>query len=146
MSDALRLKAEDGPGLEVLSAALQDSVLQAGDLSYDARARRFTALVNRFRWEKAGTRGPFERVRSAFAVESVTAVHSAKLNRADKRAVASVLSLAFEPDQEPPGGVLRMLLAGGGEIRLNLECVDALLMDMGPPWPTPRKPNHENAQ
>jgi hypothetical protein len=146
MSDALRLKAEDGPGLEVLSAALQDSVLHAGDLSYDARARRFTALINRFRWEKAGKRGPFERVRAAFAVESVTAVKTAKLNRADKRAIASVLSLAFEPDREPPGGVLRVLLAGGGEIRLDLECVDALLMDMGSPWPTPRKPNHEVAQ
>jgi hypothetical protein len=146
MSDALRLKAEDGPGLEVLSAALQDSVLHAGDLSYDARACRFTALVNRFRWEKAGKRGPFERVRAAFAVECVTAVKSAKLSRADKRAVASVLALAFEPDAEPPGGVVRMVLAGGGEIRLDVECVDALLIDMGAPWPTPRKPSHEPAQ
>jgi hypothetical protein len=145
MSDSLRLKAEDGPGLEVLSAALQDSVLRAGDLAYNAKARRFTALVNRFRWESAGARGPFERVRAAFAVEGVTAVKTARLNRADKGAIAAVLSLAFQPDAEPPGGNLSIVLAGGGEIRLTLECIDALLMDMGAPWPTPRRPSHEGA-
>jgi Protein of unknown function (DUF2948) len=143
MSDGLRLKAEDGPGVEVLSAALQDSVLRAGDLAYDARARRFTALVNRFRWEKANARGPFERVRSALAVESVTAVKATRVSRTDKNAIASVLSLAFEPDAEPPGGSLSIVLAGGGEIRLALECVDVLLLDMGAPWPTPRRPRHE---
>ena len=62
MSGLLRLKAEDGPGIEVLSAALQDSVVKAGDLNYDGKARRFTALVNRFRWEKAGKPGAFAHI------------------------------------------------------------------------------------
>jgi hypothetical protein len=145
MSDLLRLKAEDGEGLEVLSAALQDSVVKAGDITFSPKARRFTATVNRFRWERAGKRGPFERVRSALAFEGVRGVKSAKLNRTNKDAVASILSMIFEPEAEPPGGVARIVLAGGGEIRLDLECVDALLLDMGAPWPTPRKPDHRGA-
>jgi hypothetical protein len=139
----LRLRAEDAAGLEVLSAALQDSVLAAGDLTFDARARRFTAVVNRFRWEKAGK--PFERVRAALAFDCVVSVKSTRLNRADKKAIASILSLAFDPAEEPPGGVVRVVLAGGGEIRLDVECVDATLLDMGEPWTTPRKPSHEAA-
>jgi hypothetical protein len=72
-------------------------------------------------------------------------VKSTRLNRADKQAIASILTLAFEPAPEPPGGVARIVLAGGGEIRLDVECIDAVLLDLGDPWPTPRKPNHEAA-
>ncbi len=141
----LRLKAEDAPGLEVISAALQDSVLKAGDLKYEAKARRFTAVVNRFVWENAKQIGPYERIRAALAFECVGAVKSTRLNRADKDAIASILSLAFDPAVEPPGGVARIVLAGGGEIRIDVECVDAVLLDLGEPWLTPRKPNHETA-
>lgn len=141
----LRLKAEDAEGLQILSAVLQDSVLKAGDLKFEARARRFTAIVNRFRWEKAKKAGPFERVRAALAFEGVGGVKSARLSRHDKHAVASILTLGFDPASEPPGGVARIVLAGGGEIRLDVECVDATLLDIGAPWPTPRKPSHEAA-
>jgi hypothetical protein len=139
----LRLKAEDAPGLEVLSAALQDSVLKAGDLKFEPKARRFTAVVNRFVWESARQSGPYERVRAALAFDCVGAVKSTRLNRADKDAIASILSLAFDPAQEPPGGVARIVLAGGGEIWLDVECIDAVLLDIGAPWLTPRKPSHE---
>ena len=141
----LRLKAEDAPGLEVLSAALQDSVLKAGDLKFEARARRFTAVVNRFRWESVKKAGPYERVRAALAFECVSAVKSTRLNRGDSEAIASILSLAFEPAAEPPGGTARIVLAGGGEIRLDVECIDAVLIDLGTPWLTPHKPSHEAA-
>ncbi len=141
----LRLKAEDAPGLEVLSAALQDSVLKAGDLKFERKARRFTAVVNRFVWENAKQFGPYERVRAALAFDCVSGVRSTRLNRADKAAIASILSLAFDPAEESPGGVARIVLAGGGEIRLDVECIDAVLLDIGAPWLTPRKPSHEAA-
>ncbi|MGE3302685.1 MAG: DUF2948 family protein [Hyphomonadaceae bacterium] len=145
MSEPLRLRAEEAEDIAVLSAALQDSVLQMGDLVYDAKARRFTATINRFRWESAGANAPFERVRAALAFEGVTGVRSARVRREDKDAVASLLSLAFAPDAEPPGGKVTIVLAGGGEIELSVECVDAVLIDLGAPWPTPRKPSHEAA-
>ncbi|HVY03462.1 MAG TPA: DUF2948 family protein, partial [Caulobacterales bacterium] len=54
MSEHLRLRAEGPEDLNAFSAALQDAVLKVGDVSYDPKARRFTALINRFRWESAG--------------------------------------------------------------------------------------------
>jgi hypothetical protein len=41
--------------------------------------------------------------------------------------------------------MVSLLLAGGGEIVLEVECLDALLLDVGPAWPTPRRPDHEKA-
>lgn len=145
MSGMLKLMAEDAADLDIIAAAAQDALLRVGDVSYDKKARRFAALINRFRWEQAGEKGPFERVRSALSFESVLSVKSRKVRMDSADAVASLLSVNFTPDAEPPGGSVRLVFAGGGEIALEVECLDALLMDMGAAWRTPRRPDHEKA-
>lgn len=145
MSAQLKLLAEDAADLDILAAAAQDALLRVGDLSFDKRARRFTALINRFRWEEIKDHGPFERVRASLSFESVLSVKSRKLRMDAPEALGSVLSLSFEPAAEPPGGEVRITLAGGGDIVLEVECIDAMLMDLGAAWPTPRRPDHEKA-
>ena len=145
MSILLRLMAEDAADLDIIAAAAQDGLVRLGDVAFDAKARRFTVSFNRFRWESAGEDGPYERVRSALSFESVLGVRSRKVRQGAPDALAAILSLTFEPAVEPPAGRVRMLLAGGGEIELEVECLDALLVDLGPSWRTPRRPDHENA-
>jgi hypothetical protein len=145
MSGLLKLMAEDAADLDIIGAAVQDALLRMGDISVDKKARRFAMLVNRFRWEEVGENGPFERVRAALSFESVLGIKSRKVRLDAKDALASILSVTFVPAEEPPGGVVRLVLAGGGEIELNVECLDALLMDMGEAWRTPRRPDHEKA-
>ena len=145
MSGMLKLMAEDAADLDIIAAAAQDALLRVGDVSYDQKARRFAALINRFRWEQAGEKGPFERVRSALSFESVLSVKSRKVRMDSPDAVASLLSVTFTPDADPPGGNVRLVFAGGGEIALEVECLDALLLDMGAAWRTPRRPDHEKA-
>jgi hypothetical protein len=141
----LKLMAEDAADLDILGAAVQDALVRVGDMSFDKKARRFTALVNRFRWEQAGDRGPYERVRAALSFDGVLGVKSRRVRQEPADALASILSVDFKPDGEPPGGTVRVLLAGGGEIALEVECLDAVLIDVGPAWPTPRRPDHERA-
>jgi hypothetical protein len=141
----LKLMAEDAADLDILGAAVQDALVRVGDMSFDKKARRFTALVNRFRWEQAGERGPYERVRAALSFDGVLGVKSRRVRQEPGDALASILSVDFMPDGEPPGGTVRVLLAGGGEIALEVECLDAVLIDVGPAWPTPRRPDHERA-
>lgn len=141
----LRLRAEDTTDLTVLAAALQDGVFVVGDLTYDARERRFIASVNRFRWEDAGKHGPYERVRAALSVETVLRVKSRKVRLGDPAAVGSILDIQFSPGAEPPGGDIVFKLGGGGEISLEVECIDLALTDVGAPWPTPNRPDHERA-
>lgn len=135
---ALRLLAEDQEDLAVISAALQDAVAKVGDIAFEAKARRLTILFNRFRWE-AGTR---QRVRAALQVGGVLKVQARRIRRDRPDAVVSLLAASFEPT-EAPGGVITFTFAGGGDLRAQVECVDAVLADLSEPWPTPRTPAHE---
>lgn len=144
-SAPLRLMAEDAADLEIIGAAAQDALLRMGDIAIDRKQRRFTAMISRFRWETADSGQSFERVRAALSFEGVLGVKSRRVRPDLREGLASILSIGFEPDAEPPGGVVRLVLAGGGEIALEVECLDALLMDLGDAWRTPRKPDHEKA-
>ncbi len=139
----LKLLAEDAADLEIVAAAVQDALVRVGELKFDPKARRFVALMNRFRWETAGEKGPFERVRAALSFESVLGVKSRNVRQDAHDALAAVLSVTFVQAAEPPGGTVVITLAGGGEIALEVECLDAVLLDLGEPWRTPRRPDHE---
>lgn len=142
MSDAapgLKLLAEDADDLAVISAALQDAVAKIGDISYEPTARRLTIGFNRFRWEGKGG----ERIRSGLQLGGVMQVQSRRLRREARDAVLSLLGVTFEPG-EAPGGVVVLTFAGGGELRAEVECLDAALADVSAPWPTPRRPAHED--
>lgn len=139
----LRLMAEDAGDLDIIGAAVQDALVRVGEISFDPKARRFTATINRFRWESAGDHGPYERVRAALSFDGVLGVKSRRVRHEMSDALASILSVGFIPEAEPPGGIVRLMLAGGGEIAMDVECLDAVLVDLGPVWPTPRRPDHE---
>jgi hypothetical protein len=134
----LHLLAEDQEDLAVISAALQDAVAKVGDVMFEAKARRLTVAFNRFRWE-ADKR---QRVRSALQLGGVLKVQARKIRRDRPDAVLELLAIGFEPG-DPPGGVLTLSFAGGGDLRAEVECVDAVLADLSEPWPTPRTPAHE---
>ncbi|MBP7704588.1 MAG: DUF2948 family protein [Caulobacter sp.] len=136
----LRLLAEDADDLAVISAALQDAVAKIGDIAFDPSGRRLTVAFNRYRWEADGRTN--ERVRTGLQVAGVLGVKSRKLRREAKGAVVELLSLAFEP-AEAPGGAVVFTFAGGGDLRVDVECVDLILADVSNPWPTPRAPAHE---
>ncbi|ATQ43534.1 DUF2948 family protein [Caulobacter mirabilis] len=136
----LRLLAEDADDLAVVSAALQDAVAKIGDIAFDAAGRRLTVALNRFRWE-AGEKTR-QRVRTGLQIGGVLGVRSRKLRRDAKGAIVELLSLAFEPG-EAPGGVVVFTFAGGGDLRVEVECLDLILADVSDPWPTPRAPAHD---
>lgn len=145
MSAPLRLLAEDSTDLEIIAAAAQDALLKMADVSYDKKARRFALMINRFRWEVADGAGPYERVRAALSFEGVLGVRTRHVRQDAPEALASVLSVNFLPAEEPPGGEVRIVLAGGGEVALDVECLDVTLVDMAQAWRTPRRPDHEKA-
>lgn len=143
---ALRLLAQDAEGLTVISAALQDAVAKIGDIRWDAQARTLTLACNRFRWEaggqKATRRGAEgERVRSALQLGDVTGVQARNLRREAKGAIVELLSITFEPG-EAPGGTVMLTFAGGGDLRVGVDCLDVVLADVSEPWTTSRRPGH----
>lgn len=146
----LRLGALDASDLEVVSALLQDAAGRAGDLVWMQSRRRFVLFLNRFRWEdapRAARAGrPFERVRTVVLIENVEAVKASGVDPRDPDRAVSVLRLEFRPSDEPddPSGVVRVMLAGDGELALAVECLELRLEDVTRPYeaPTGRAPSH----
>jgi hypothetical protein len=143
----LRLKAETPDDLAVLSALLQDAVGQSADISWLPRHRRLVLLVNRFRWEdapKAERQGrPYERVRALLVVENAARVRASGIDPRDRDLVISILALGFEPGEDG-AGVLRVTLAGDGELAVEVEALDVALTDVTRPYAAPsgREPVH----
>ena len=139
----LRLLAESQADLEILSAAIQDSVIKAENLKYDARRRRFTIELNRYRWEHEIKTGEKARIRSILAFDGVLSVRTRAITKADPDMVMSLLNVTFKPDIDPPGGEVSLLFAGDGELALSVEALDATLLDSEYEWGTKRTPDHE---
>jgi len=147
MTTHLTLAAEDAQDLEIISARLQDAVAQVKDLAWLPRSRRFVALFNRFKWESAQA-SPRQnlRVRAQLCFERVQSVKSHRI-RHDGEAVAALLAIKYTPrDGEDPGGMVELLFAGGGMIRLDVECLDASLADVSGAWAARGRPDHDSKE
>jgi hypothetical protein len=138
----MKLAAEDAEDLTILSARLQDAVAKLGDFAWLPQQRRFACVLNRLTWEEGGK----TRVRSGLHFDSVLAVQSQNVKLGAKAAVVSILALTFTPRAvDDPAGVIEIVLAGGGAIRLEVECIDAVLSDMTQPWAAIATPDHGDA-
>jgi len=144
----LRLRAETPEDISVLSALVQDAILPSSEISWQPRRMRFGALLNRFRWEdkrsaEASKRG-YERTQSTLVVDGVLKVTAQGVDPSDKDLILSVLSMEFTPSEDGAGR-LRLILAGDGELALDVECIDVILSDVTRPYlaPSGRVPNHE---
>ncbi|WP_374344773.1 DUF2948 family protein [Phenylobacterium sp.] len=134
----LKLLAADAEDLKVVASALQDAVAKIGDIEFDARRKLLTIGFNRYCWEV----GSDLRVRSGLQVGSVMGLQARNLRRHARDAVVELLTIAFEPDEEP-GGALILSFSGGGDLRARVECVDLVLADVSAPWPARRTPTHD---
>ena len=139
----LRLIAENIEDLEVISAAVQDAVIKAGNLKYDVRRKRFTLEINRFGWEIAGGSKERVRLRSLLAFDNVLSVKSRAITKTDPEMILSLLQVTFAPADAPPGGTVTLLFSGDGELSLTVDVLDATLLDSDYVWPTRKKPDHE---
>jgi hypothetical protein len=143
MSAGLTLAAEDATDLDVISARLQDAVAQVKDLVYLSKKRRFVALFNRFQWETDARKGDL-RVRSGLHFDGVLSVKSHNIKRDAPDAVVSLLAIRFTPKgADDPGGEIELVFAGGGVLKLEVECIDAGLSDVSGAWAARGRPEHE---
>lgn len=142
----LKLIALDPEDLRVLSCHLQDAVVRVGDMAYLKSEMRFAAIANRFDWEGAaldadGADGAFRRRRSGLRFERVKAARVLGLDLQQKDQALALLAVTFEAGDDPSGAVV-LHFAGGAAVRLEVECIEAELRDLGAAWSTRTKPAH----
>lgn len=154
----LRLRACDPADLEVLSTLLQDAILPGDDMQYDAAAKRFVMVVNRFCWERdpmsgvlneAG--GPvFERSLCGIQFHHVTKVLQTAMPSDRKTTLFNLLTIGYgEAAQMPENkaaehGVIDIVFSGGGAIRLLVDRLNVVAEDMEMARPAMVQPSHDD--
>ncbi len=146
--DFLKLVALDDVDLGILSAHLQDAVIKVGDLAFEPSNRRFAVACNRFVWENETKRSflrktPHERRRCIVHFDRVLHVRAAGIDRGRSADVLSLLALNFIPSGQAPAGVVELIFSGDAALRLDVECIEARLTDLGAAWETPSRPRHD---
>jgi hypothetical protein len=140
-AEPLKLIALDADDLSVISAHLQDAVLKRGDIVWLPNEKRFALALRRFDWEGAA-QGQKRRRLSALHFERVTAARSTKVAAGD--AVLSLLAVTFTQSDDPAGQVT-LHFSDGAAIRLDVECIEAQMKDLGPIWEAVATPAHPDA-
>jgi hypothetical protein len=139
----LKLIALDEEDLAVVSSLLQDAVMRVADMTYVPGQKRFAAVLNRFDWEGAAKRGAkdFRRRRTAIRFDRVFGAKMKNVKPGAGERVLSLLAVGFEPG-EAPGGYVTLTFSGDASVRLQVECIEGELRDLGPAWRTRTKPEH----
>ncbi|MHA1538806.1 MAG: DUF2948 family protein [Alphaproteobacteria bacterium] len=133
LNAGLSLKAADAEDLKIIATVLQDAVIALTDMKYMAADRLFVMLVNRFRWEEGKDS---ERINCGVAFEGVEAVQVRGMDLADRSQYLELLTV-----REDEGGV-RLVFAGGAEVRIEAETLACHIRDLGEPWPAAARPHH----
>lgn len=149
----LKLQALDTEDLKVISAHCQDAIVRVADLVYEPRERRFALLCNRFDWHQASRRRSwffwrqYARRQAGLRFEGVRRVRFQGFQPADGQkspeAALTLLAITFTPDAEAsPSGHITLSFGGGATLRLDVDCIEAELRDLGAVWSTDKKPDH----
>jgi hypothetical protein len=138
--DQLKFIVLDRDDLAVVSTHLQDAVLKVSDVFWRPQEKRLVLAVNRFDWETAD--GPqYRRRLCALRFERVLSCKCRDVDPGGKNAILNLLAVEFD-ETDPPAGVVRMTFSGGGVLRLEVECLEAELADLGPTWTASACPKH----
>lgn len=140
--DQLKFAVLDEEDLEVVSAHLQDAVVKVSDVLWRPNESRVVVALNRFDWESAQSDRPeYRRRRSALRFERVLSCKCRSVDPAGKDAVLNLLTVEFT-ETDSPSGVVNLIFSGGAAVRLEVECLEAELADLGPVWTAMKCPVH----
>jgi hypothetical protein len=127
----LKLIALDADDLAVISAQVQDARVQVSDIIWRQVEKRLVVGMNRLDWEQtlAGEVAP-RRLISALRFDRVLSCKSRQIGLEAPELVLELLGIEFHP-REAPGGSVLLMFTHGGAIRLDVECLECELADLG---------------
>ncbi len=140
--DPLKLVALDRDDIEIISAHLQDAIVKVADVHWRPDENRFVAALGRFDWEAAYAEQPeYRRRLAALRFDRVLGCKCRSVQPRDKDAVLNLLAVEFA-ETDAPAGVVTLVFSGGAAVRLEVECLEVELADLGPCWTTGKCPEH----
>jgi Protein of unknown function (DUF2948) len=147
--EELKLVALDKDDIEVVSAHVQDAFVKVADIFWKPREHRFVMALNRFDWMNAvdgngsgnADAADYRRCRTALRFERVVSCKCRDLDPSDKDALLNLLAVEFA-ERDAPAGTIALTFSGGGVIRLEVECLEVELADLGEVFSATGCPDH----
>jgi hypothetical protein len=127
----LKLIALDAEDLAVISAHVQDARVRTSDIIWRQGEKRLVVGMNRLDWEQtlAGETAP-RRLIAALRFDRVLSCKSRNIDLAAPETVLELLGIEFHAG-EAPGGSAVLMFGGGEALRLDVECLECELSDLG---------------
>jgi hypothetical protein len=146
LMEELKLIALDKDDIAVVSAHVQDALVKVADVLWQPHERRFVMALNRFDWMnavdgKSAKSSDYRRCRTALRFERVLACKCRDLDPSNKDALLNLLAVEFA-ERDSPSGTVTLTFSGGGVIRLDVECLEAELADLGEVYSAGLCPDH----
>jgi hypothetical protein len=146
--EELKLVALDKDDVEVISAHVQDARVKVADIFWRPGAHRFVMVLNRFDWMNAAEADGFQsgsldyrRCRTSMRFERAISCKCRGLDQTNKDAPLNLLAVEFV-EHDAPAGAVTLTFSGGGAIRLEVECLEAELVDLGEVFSAATCPDH----
>ena len=131
MTARLKLIALDAEDLAVISAHVQDARVRTSDIIWRQGEKRLVIGMNRLDWDQTltGETSP-RRLIAALRFDRVLSCKSRNINLEAPEAVLELLGIEFHPG-EAPGGNAVLMFSRGEALRLDVECLECELSDLG---------------
>jgi hypothetical protein len=140
--ELLKLIAMDRDDLEVVSTHLQDSNVKAGEILWRPGEKRVVIALDRFDWEAASGDHPhWQRRRTAIRFDRVLACKCRNVSADERDKILNLLGVHFS-ESDSPGGTVTLLFSDGAALRLDVECLEVEVVDLGPVWACDGCPDH----
>jgi hypothetical protein len=132
VSPSLKLIALDADDLAVISTHVQDARVQIADIVWRQGEKRLVIGMDRLDWEQtlAGEAAP-RRLLAALRFDRVLSCKSRNIDLSEPQRMLELVGIEFHPG-DAPGGSALLVFAQGGALRLDVECLECELTDLGP--------------
>lgn len=129
--DARRLIALDEDDLAVVSTHVQDAAVRVGEFHWRPSEKRFVLGMQRIDWDQVIGGKPQSRcLVSALRFDRVLSCKARDIDMAHADVELSLVGVEFQ-ERAAPGGTVTLLFAPGGALRLDVECLECELADLG---------------
>ena len=140
----LKLVAKTKDDISVLSAHLQDSIVNVSDIAKLEKNKILLIQLNRFMWEDV-EKGVFrknKRIRTILKFENVLKVFSKNIKQTQKDKFLDFLTI--ETNLMPDNNYeMKIVFSGDSVIKVISEVIEVTLDDQGEAWDTKNMPKHK---
>ncbi len=128
--------------LEVIASHVQDAILYVADIDFTANNKQLSLAINRCHNENNIGVSRMMRSHAGLVFSHVEKMQVQGIDRSMKKQVLSLLAIEFK-QIESPAGIIELKFANNASIKLEVNCLEVFLKDIGEKWQSDVKANHK---